>query len=262
MNPNVAKYAGQVGFDAGRYTWFDLSNLPDGYEDDFTAYSKALGWDTAEMRLQDLLLPSDNLAIIPKSENGEEPQYIITYNRELTIGGYTGPGVCAWISRLPDPVPLAVVINSFNDITGSYMHLRPDLLESFQKKSGDTKELFDSLEKTILIKPVMSIMVLNHKAFVDHTALTAYRGLDNKPFINRKRRAKEKPPVYDWITVELAPSAPRREHQGGTHASPARHERRGHFRKYPSGKVAWVRPTWVGSIERGMIVHDYIPEPA
>lgn len=262
MNPNVTKYAGQVGFDAGRYTWFDLSNLPDGYEDDFSAYSKTLGWDTAGMRLQDLLLPSDSLAIIPKSEDGKEPQYIITYNRELTIGQYTGPGVCAWISRIPDPVPLAVIVNIFNDVTNSYVHMRPDLLENFQKNSKDIKKSFDSMEKVVLMKPIMSVMVLNHKAFVDHSKLAVYRGVDNKPFINHRRRSKDKPPIYDWVTVELAPSAPRKEHQGGTHASPARHERRGHFRRYSSGKIAWVRPTWVGNIERGLIVHDYVPEVA
>lgn len=122
--------------------------------------------------------------------------------------------------------------------------------------------MFDTMKNVILLKPVMSVMVLNRKAFVTHSNLNVYRGIDNKPFINRKRRAKDKPPVYDWITVELAPSAPRKEHQGGTHASPARHERRGHFRKYPSGKIAWVKPTWVGSLERGLIVHDYKAEAA
>lgn len=263
MNPRVVKYAGQVGFDAGRYTWFDLTDLPDGYEHEFKSHSESTGLDAANWSMQDLPLPSENLAIIPKNEiDDRDTQFIITYNKELIMGEYVGPGVCAWISQYPDPVPAAVLINSYSDLTESHLHVRPDFKKTFETKPADIKEMFRVLRETVMMKPVLSVVVLNHRASVSCSQLQAYRGIDNKPYINKKRRAKDRPPIYDWVTVELAPSAPRKEHQGGTHASPARHERRGHFRKYPSGKVAWVRPTWVGSIERGLIVHDYAPETA
>lgn len=261
MNPRVVKYAGQVGFDAGRYTWFDLTDLPDGYEDEFNAYSRSAGLDVANWSMQDLPLPSENLAVIPKNEvNDRDVQFIITYNKELTIGKYVGPGICAWIADHPDPIPAAVLVNSYDDITESHLHVRPDFRESFEKNPTETKKMYQVLRETMMNKPIISVVVLNHKAFVNKSNLAAYRGTDNKPFINKKRRAKNRPPVYDWVTVEIAPSPPRKESLGGTHASPARHERRGHYRRYPSGKIAWVRPTWVGSIERGLIVHDYVPE--
>lgn len=44
---------------------------------------------------------------------------------------------------------------------------------------------------------------------------------------------------------------------GGTHASPALHERRGHLRALASGKIVPVRPAWVGDPNRGAILKDY-----
>lgn len=43
----------------------------------------------------------------------------------------------------------------------------------------------------------------------------------------------------------------------GTHASPRLHLRRGHIRRYPSGKLAWVNAHMVGSAEAGTIAKDY-----
>ena len=184
-------------------------------------------------------------------------EYVVTYDKQFTMGKYTGPAICAWTRS--DSMPMAIICDWIDPKTNSHLHVREDFLESFK---GEREKLFNYLLNHVLHKQCVILMLLNHKASVDRSQLTAYRGIDNKPFINKKRRAKDKPPVYDWVTVELAPSAPRREHQGGTHASPARHERRGHFRKYPSGKITWVKPMWVGSIERGLIVKDYVPETA
>lgn len=50
---------------------------------------------------------------------------------------------------------------------------------------------------------------------------------------------------------------PRNEPQGGTHASPRWHLRRGHFRKLPNGKITFVRQHEVGSKEHGVVIKDY-----
>jgi hypothetical protein len=48
-----------------------------------------------------------------------------------------------------------------------------------------------------------------------------------------------------------------------THASPAMHKRRGHFRQLKSGKIVWVKNTIVGKPEDGVITKDYVVvEPA
>ena len=47
------------------------------------------------------------------------------------------------------------------------------------------------------------------------------------------------------------------EHKGGTHASPRLHDRRGHSRRLPDGRIVWVRPCKVGDASRGVVFHDY-----
>jgi len=46
----------------------------------------------------------------------------------------------------------------------------------------------------------------------------------------------------------------------GTHASPAMHKRRGHFRQLKSGKVVWVKSSIVGKPENGVVTKDYVME--
>ena len=76
---------------------------------------------------------------------------------------------------------------------------------------------------------------------------------------NQRRIAKGKPPlIYDWHTVIVGPSQAKQPHQGGTHATPRRHERRGHWRKLPSGKQVWVKNCWVGDASKGSVFKDYL----
>lgn len=73
-----------------------------------------------------------------------------------------------------------------------------------------------------------------------------------------KRLRHGKVPFFDWKTVVIEPRSPKGEHQGGTHASPRLHDRRGHWRHMKkSGKKVWVRDCKVGDPSRGIIFHDY-----
>ena len=81
---------------------------------------------------------------------------------------------------------------------------------------------------------------------------------------NTKRVAKGKKPLFEWKVIDVTANqilpeagAP----TGRKHASPRRHQRRGHMRKYKSGKVTWVKPTMVGRIEFGYIHHSYEAAP-
>jgi len=86
----------------------------------------------------------------------------------------------------------------------------------------------------------------------------AYKPTPQKTFINRKRAAKGKPALtFDWHTVEIGPKAEKSEPQGGTHASPRLHDRRGHWRTYPSGKKGWVKSCKVGDARKGVVFKDY-----
>ena len=75
---------------------------------------------------------------------------------------------------------------------------------------------------------------------------------------NKRRAAKGKPPlIYDWHTVKLEPNGPAAEPQGGTHATPRRHQCRGHWRNCPSGKRVWVKDCWKGDASKGTVFKDY-----
>lgn len=83
-----------------------------------------------------------------------------------------------------------------------------------------------------------------------------------KSLINSKRAAKGKGPVlFDWHTVEVAPATKKMPHQGGTHASPRLHDRRGHWRTMNSGKRVWVRDCKVGDASKGIVFKDYEVKP-
>lgn len=88
---------------------------------------------------------------------------------------------------------------------------------------------------------------------------TAHVPTARKSLINSKRAAKGKGPVlFDWRTVEIGPVTQKMPHQGGTHASPRLHDRRGHWRTYKaSGKRVWVRDCKVGDASKGVVFKDY-----
>lgn len=89
-------------------------------------------------------------------------------------------------------------------------------------------------------------------------ASTGYRATPQNTLLNRIRKATGKPAIsFDWTTVEIGPKQEKAEPQGGTHASPRLHDRRGHWRKHPSGKQVWVKPCKVGDSTLGVVFHDY-----
>jgi hypothetical protein len=85
----------------------------------------------------------------------------------------------------------------------------------------------------------------------------AYTPQVRQTFTNRRKIAEGKTPTYDWTTVYIEPAQTKREHQGGTHASPRQHDRRGHLRRLRSGKNVWVRACKVGDASKGAVFHDY-----
>ena len=93
-------------------------------------------------------------------------------------------------------------------------------------------------------------------------ASTGYKATPKDTFINKKRAAKGKSAIsYDWTTVEIGPKQEKTIPQGGTHASPRWHERRGHWRKHPSGKQVWVKNCQVGNASLGSVFKDYVVKP-
>jgi len=78
----------------------------------------------------------------------------------------------------------------------------------------------------------------------------------------RERKRKGKSPIGATHFVKLTPEAERdyRDHQGGTHASPVIHFRRGHFRRLPGDRVVPVAPCIVGANDQSKAAFpkDYV----
>jgi len=77
-------------------------------------------------------------------------------------------------------------------------------------------------------------------------------------FTNQRKIKEGKMPTYDWTTVVVEATKPKNEHQGGTHASPRLHDRRGHLRRLKTGKTCWIKAHKVGDITKGVVFHDYV----
>lgn len=78
--------------------------------------------------------------------------------------------------------------------------------------------------------------------------------------LNKKRIANGKTPLPGYTYISITPPVAKTgsDHQGGSHASPRCHLRRGHIRRYPdSGKQIWVQSTLVnaGAGENGKQVY-------
>ena len=85
-----------------------------------------------------------------------------------------------------------------------------------------------------------------------------YKGTPQNTFINKKRQAKGKPALtFDWHTVKIEPQRPKTEPMGGTHASPRKHQVRGYWRTYKSGKRGWVKDCSRGDASKGVVFKDY-----
>lgn len=91
---------------------------------------------------------------------------------------------------------------------------------------------------------------------------TVYRASVPQTLINAKRKRKGKQPLFSWNTVKIEPRKEKSNHQGGTHASPRLHDRRGHWRTCKSGKKVFVKACKVGDASKGVVFKDYKVAPA
>jgi hypothetical protein len=82
------------------------------------------------------------------------------------------------------------------------------------------------------------------------------------PKLQKARARRGKAPLFSYWTLQLNGKSERGEAQGGTHASPRLHLRRGHPRQYSPGKWTWVQAHVVGNGTAGMVHKDYRAGPA
>lgn len=79
---------------------------------------------------------------------------------------------------------------------------------------------------------------------------TGLKTVDSPLKLNKKRIANGKPPLPGYTYISITPPVAKvgQVHQGGTHASPKEHLRRGHIRRFPdTGKQIWIQSTIVNA---------------
>lgn len=75
--------------------------------------------------------------------------------------------------------------------------------------------------------------------------------------LNKKRAAKGKLPFVDYKILTIDGAGTTTPTNGGTHASPRQHLRRGHIRRLSDERRVWVQQCMVGDPRKGLIVKDY-----
>ena len=99
--------------------------------------------------------------------------------------------------------------------------------------------------------------ILNRWFYLLSRGSESYELTIQKSAVNQRRITDGKRPIYDWRTVLIGAVKTKSTPQGGHHAPPRQHDRRGHLRRYKSGKTVWVRATKVGKASDGFVFHDY-----
>jgi hypothetical protein len=120
-----------------------------------------------------------------------------------------------------------------------------------EPKTGEVDKPIDPQDQSM-----MCAIVAMFYASLD-MRVEAYVPTAKDTFTNRRKIKEGKLPLYDWHTIVIEPPKKSQEHQGGTHASPRRHQARGHWRTYKSGKRGWVKECWRGDATKGTVFKDY-----
>lgn len=174
---------------------------------------------------------------------------------DVTEAGHTFPRFCTY------DLSLSKQSVDFWDVEQgtAYSDMEPSTLDDL-----DCKEIFDAAVETnepLKIRgagKVFRFLLYACLGLLNSDGVEQERKKEPK-FINAKRAAKGKPPIFEHTTVfiDLAKLKIPGFIGNGTHAPPRLHWRRGHVRTLASGRKTIVRPCLVGRPENGMIDHDY-----
>lgn len=119
---------------------------------------------------------------------------------------------------------------------------------------GDT----DQVNAQILLDARDEVMMLIQACSVINCANITTADVDAPSALNKKRVEKGKQPFFSYKILQLSDERHARHgDNGGAHASPRTHLRRGHLRRLET-KVVFVKPTWVNvGSSSGLVVKDY-----
>ena len=213
------------------------------------ASTEYMWFDATEVGGQTSMLPRDDVLALPmpfplcavalKLDNGDK--VLLLVQDRLGARGITG-----WVFRDKEVGQIPSFVYDLDE------PLDADGTLHIKKIEGENRE---PTHKTVQT----SVNILSSYLLSIHSPapIPGYTPVDKQKFVNKKRIAKGKAPIYEWHTVVIEPPKPKVEPKGGTHASPKLHDRRGHYRKLRNGKLAWVKACKVGDASKGTVFKDY-----
>ena len=153
-------------------------------------------------------------------------------------------------------VPPYVMFMLTGDSEGQVMMapVLPDSYNSAKKLVSD-----DGKEITEVITNVMAADIAAYAQFcrILHEREVTFDDVEPDKSKNRMRRARGKAPLFTYKVLTIGGPNKRKGHQGGTHASPRSHLRRGYYRTSKHGKRHWVQPCMVKGETPGFVHKDY-----
>lgn len=232
-------------FPVERLKWFDTAALTTFELENFRSINP---------KTMSNPLPFERVSIVTKDTAGNRT--IIMVSSDHANPELGGVAVEAWVRYLEGDyvVKLHPVI----------FHILDDLdsgvgLTFLDNKTGKpmTNEEADKLkdeERSCVTTALKYVEVF--LGSIQTERLTYYEPIKRKNHAKRIRQGKK--PMFDWRTVVIEPTKPKAEPQGGTHASPRQHDRRGHWRFIKkTQKRVWVKNCRVGKASNGIVFQDY-----
>lgn len=125
---------------------------------------------------------------------------------------------------------------------------------AYPQRERQTRAIRDCADEIFAMLHMMVALSIDHGR---------YETLPAPSKLNKKRAKKNRVPLYEYkvldIIADILQSQPSesKPHQGGTHASPRMHKRRGHVRRLHSGKTTWIRHMIVGKPGSGAVEKEY-----
>lgn len=230
MTPLIQSWVSLSPDTSGEFHWFDLTP---SMEDDLKVQ---VDYDTLSAPL-----PYSSIAVVAKQTDGLEIFLLAKQVHYTRLEDDKWESVCAVTGYKKR--------GARSESIPAFTYLCSDGKVSIKHEDGSPYD-YRTSESTGALSYIALLLVT-----LQQTATTAY--VPAKRANHAKRIRQGKVPLFDWSTVVIQPPAPKSESQGGTHASPRWHERRGHWRAYPSGKKGWVKPCEVGNKALGMRWKDY-----
>ena len=257
MSPLIREYAGYVPFSPVDYVWIDFASAPLLSREESERITEGLrvlpyGRTTP---IRDWPLPFERMCLLlpvrTEKANEKAPVVMVTTFDRMDDKIYFQ----FWTNADKDHGSIVFEAQDVLEYGETRVWVSPAYLKMVKRSEEDAAQHGADIFK-VAWRRLMAMVCLNQPA-AGMARCTADAA------VNAKRIKKGKRPFFEWTTVEIKPRAAVSESAGGTHASPKPHLRRGHVRRYKSGKVVAIKSMIVNKHkmpEEGFIFHDYVVE--